>query len=130
MIELDESLLPDVVKLYPTNEWPEVPSLNRLEEIMDDAIRTRKKMVLYYVSPRSDETGMFPPIPILLQIVAKLMSLRQKIKDSFSCNVIYVQDPADQYYLDLVLKFYTPANPVRVVYSKAEAATAINEHCE
>ncbi len=130
MIEIDESLLPRALKLYPTSDWSNTieNSFDRIEQILDDAIKNNEKLVLLYVSPEKHETGMFPPTSTLLRMVSRLISLREKIKKGINYNVIWIRDPSDKFYLDMLLKVYTPANAIHMATTKAEVADLINGH--
>ena len=65
---------------------------------------------------------------MLMRLIARLLSIRHKLRDAVHFNIIHLQDENARNNVNTVLQYYTPANETHVVETKAEIAAIINEN--
>tara|TARA_B110000285_G_scaffold173527_1_gene194454 strand:+ start:1287 stop:1688 length:402 start_codon:yes stop_codon:yes gene_type:complete len=129
MIILCKKLLPDVLRVWTTDEWDEIGDFDMFNEILDEYIEKDKKFVLLFSKPGIPTPGIpLPTAPTLLYIVAKLVMMKSKLQQAVYFNVIHLQDAEARDNLNFLLEYYTPANDTHVVESIEDATEIINNH--
>jgi hypothetical protein len=128
MIHVCEKLLPHVLKIYCCDDWTTLGDIAKFEKILSNLVNTKQKTILLYSPPLVQcNQSNFPPLSSLLVIITRLMLIRSTIKEAILFNIIYLHDKESTANVEKVLQYYTPINPVRLVKTKEEAATLINE---
>jgi hypothetical protein len=129
MIIYCKKLLPDVLRIWTTDDWDGVVDFELFNEILDEYIEKGKKFVILFSNPGVPELGLpLPPLMQILYIVAKLLMLKSKLKDCVYFNVIHLQDEEARDNMNFLLQYYTPANETHVVESMEDATSIINKH--
>jgi hypothetical protein len=129
MIHVDKSLLPGILKLRSCPDWDNgIGDIDTFIECLDTAIATDSPFIMVYYTGAPEDPKAFPPLTVLMKIVGQLLMIRDKIKDGIMCNILCVQDEEDIPNIDLVLKYYTPANETHIARSKSEVMAIINEY--
>jgi len=129
MIILCQKLLPDVLRVWTTDEWDEIGDFDMFNKILDEYIEKNNKFVLLFSKPGISIPGIpLPTAPTLIYIVAKLVMMKSKLQQAVYFNVIHLQDAEARDNLNFLLQYYTPANETHVVESIDDATKIINNH--
>lgn len=129
MIIFCKKLLPDVLRIWTTDDWDNVGDFELFNDILDEFIEKGKKFIILFSNPDVPELGLpLPPISSILYVVAKLIMMRSKLQEGVYFNVIHLQDEEARDNMNFLLQYYTPANETYVVESMEDATEMINNH--
>jgi len=126
MLVFCEKLMPQVLRMYATEDWNQQSDFEGFERILDECIKRGEKIIILFSHPDPPEHSNFPPISILMVLISKLFLLKPKLKSAVKFNIIHLQDEEARDNVNLILQYYTPANQTHVVETKEEAAELIN----
>lgn len=130
MIICCTKLLPEILRIYTDDDWSQIGEFEEMDHILDEYIQRGEKLVVLFSNPNeqeSDDGISFPPLHMLMRIIARLLSVRHKLRDAVYFNIIHLQDDNARNSVNTVLQYYTPANETHVVETKAEIAALIND---
>jgi hypothetical protein len=131
MIICCTKLLPDILRIYTDDDWTQIGDFETMDQVLDAYIQRDEKLIVLFSNPTpnlTDEAISFPPIHMLMRLIAMLLSIRHKLRDAVHFNIIHLQDENARNSVNTVLQYYTPANETHVVETKAEIAAIINEN--
>jgi hypothetical protein len=130
MIICCTKLLPEILRIYTDDDWSQIGEFEEMDNILDEYMQRGEKLVVLFSNPNeqeSDDGISFPPLHMLMRIIARLLSVRHKLRDAVYFNIIHLQDDNARNSVNTVLQYYTPANETHVVETKAEIAALIND---
>ena len=130
MIICCTKLLPEILRIYTDDDWSQIGEFEEMDNILDEYMQRGEKLVVLFSNPNeqeSDDGISFPPLHMLMRIIARLLSVRHKLRDAVYFNIIHLQDDNARSSVNTVLQYYTPANETHVVETKAEIAALIND---
>jgi|TARA_B110000196_G_C20762866_1_gene482985 hypothetical protein len=129
MIVFCKKLLPDVLRIWTTDDWNNVGDFELFNEILDEFIEKGKKCIILFSNPNLPQLGIpIPPVLSILYIVSNLLMMKSKLQEGVYFNVIHLQDEEARDNMNLLLQYYTPANETHVVESMKDATDIINNH--
>ena len=129
MIVFCKKLLPDVLRIWTTDDWNNVGDFELFNEILDEFIEKGKKCIILFSNPNLPQLGIpIPPVLSILYIVSNLLMMKSKLQEGVYFNVIHLQDEEARDNMNLLLQYYTPANETHVVESIKDATDIINNH--
>ena len=124
-----KKLLPDVLRIWTTDDWNNVGDFELFNEILDEFIEKGKKCIILFSNPNLPQLGIpIPPVLSILYIVSNLLMMKSKLQEGVYFNVIHLQDEEARDNMNLLLQYYTPANETHVVESIKDATDIINNH--
>jgi len=129
MIVFCKKLLPDVLRIWTTDDWNNVGDFELFNEILDEFIEKGKKCIILFSNPNLPQLGIpIPPVLSILYIVSNLLMMKSKLQEGVYFNVIHLQDEEARDNMNFLLQYYTPANETHVVESMKDATDIINNH--
>jgi hypothetical protein len=129
MIVFCKKLLPDVLRIWTTDDWNNVGDFELFNEILDEFIEKGKKCIILFSNPNLPQLGIpIPPVLSILYIVSNLLMMKSKLQEGVYFNVIHLQDEEARDNMNFLLQYYTPANETHVVESIKDATDIINNH--
>ena len=129
MIVFCKKLLPDVLRIWTTDDWNNVGDFELFNEILDEFIEKGKKCIILFSNPNLPQLGIpIPSVLSILYIVSNLLMMKSKLQEGVYFNVIHLQDEEARDNMNLLLQYYTPANETHVVESMKDATDIINNH--
>ena len=129
MIVFCKKLLPDVLRIWTTDDWNNVGDFELFNEILDEFIEKGKKCIILFSNPNLPQLGIpIPSVLSILYIVSNLLMMKSKLQEGVYFNVIHLQDEEARDNMNFLLQYYTPANETHVVESMKDATDIINNH--
>tara|TARA_R110000751_G_C13628935_1_gene465583 strand:- start:108 stop:512 length:405 start_codon:yes stop_codon:yes gene_type:complete len=129
MIVFCKKLLPDVLRIWTTDDWNNVGDFELFNEILDEFIEKGKKCIILFSNPNLPQLGIpIPSVLSILYIVSNLLMMKSKLQEGVYFNVIHLQDEEARDNMNFLLQYYTPANETHVVESIKDATDIINNH--
>lgn len=128
MIKFCTKLMPKVLRIYTCEDWSVDGNFDTFYDILNEFQTRDDKFIILFSNPVEKPGEIsFPPVSILMSIIAKLFSVRGSLEDAVLCNIIHIQDKNARMNINRVLQYYTPVNTTHIVDTKQEAVDIINQ---